>query len=356
MNAAKGPRIVLHVGAPKTASTYIQRRLRANSEHLREHGVYVPILPAVAEMAGNAKLLPTALGQRPSLTFQRAFPQIDTRGLNPTRIIAELLQKWRSDSESLVLSAENLRPIHAHRLRELLPSNAPCVVVLFVRRQDRWLDSYFNQMIKTNEIHENVSAFIARLLEGNDQRLCCPDWFAYYEAWRAAFGNCNIVFYDEVASDVFGAFIAAAGLPRAPGVSDVDRAQVSLNLYELAYLLDLKAPIDYADFLRCKSASEKASRQLGVRDTRSVLSDSDLSRLRNAFEESNQRLITELGRRETKSPLELDQRRNSDSYCSLPNFYKSESYTRYRKLADAIYARRNRRDLFRSLFRRLGAG
>jgi hypothetical protein len=349
VSGKSGPRIVLHIGAPKTASTYIQRRLRANTVRLRENGIYVPVLPEVAEMAGNAKLLPTALGQRPSLTFQRAFPKIDIRALDPKKIVARLLQDWRSDSESVILSAENLRPTHARPVRELLPTTAPCVVILYVRRQDRWLDSYFNQMIKTNEIHENIDAFLDRLLSGNDERLCRPDWFAHYSAWREAFGNCEVVFYDEVASDVFGVFLKTAGFEPIPGLIDIDRAQVSLNLYELAYLLE-KSPKDYPDFLRRKSASEKAARQLSVRDNRSVLSESDLARLRDAIEESNRRLSSALGR--SDSALNLDQTLNPQSYCPLPELYASETYQRYRNLADAIYARRNRRDRFRSIFKR----
>ena len=352
MNAASGPRIVLHVGAPKTASTYLQRRLRANAERLRKHRIYLPILHGVEEMAGNAKLLPTALGQRPSLTFQRAFPEIDVRSLDPAGVVAELLQGWRSDSESVILSAENLRPVHARPLRELLPTKPPVVVVLFVRRQDRWLDSYFNQLIKTTEVHEDISTFLSRLLDGDDDRLCRPDWFAHYQMWREAFTDCKVVLYDETASDVFGAFMNAAGFSAIPDATDVDRAQISLNLYELAYLLDLKSPIDYADFLRRKSAGETAARSLSIRDNRSVMSNSDLSRLRGAFEESNRRLVAALGRSETQSTLQLDQTWNRNSYCSLPELYASEPYLNYRKSADAIYARRKRRDRFKSLFRR----
>lgn len=349
MSGASSPRIVLHIGAPKTASTYIQRRLRANTERLRENGIYVPVLSEVAEMAGNAKLLPTALGQRPSLTFQRAFPKIDICALDPKKIVARLLQDWRSDSESVILSAENLRPIHTRPMRELFPATAPCLVVLFVRRQDRWLDSYFNQMIKTNEVHENISAFLDRLLSGNDERLCRPDWFAHYSAWREAFGSCEVVFYDEVASDVFGVFLKTAGFEPIPGLIDIDRAQVSLNLPELAYLLE-KSPKDYPDFLRRKSASEKAARQMNMHDNRSVLSESDLARLRDAFEESNRRLSNALGR--SDSALNLDQTWNPKWYCSLSELYASDAYQRYRNLAEAIYARRNRRDRFRSIFKR----
>jgi hypothetical protein len=349
--AANSPRVVLHIGAPKTGSTYLQRRLRANRELLRKHGIYVPVLPAVAEMAGNAKLLATALSRSPSLTFQRAFPEIDVNALDPKRIVAELFHDWRLDSESIVLSAENLRPNHARELRQVLPSTTPCVVVLFVRRQDRWVDSYFNQMIKTNEIHEQISAFVNRICETDNSRWCKPDWFAHYQAWRDAFGDCRVVFYDEV-ENIFDAFANAAGLSPAPDLIDIERAQISLNVYELAYLLELKTPIDYQDFLRRRAASEKASQRLDLRETRSLLSNDDLSRLRNEFEDSNRRLIAALGRSEDQSPLQLDRSCNSDSYCSLANLYPSDAYARFRKLADAIYSRRNRVERFKSLFKR----
>jgi hypothetical protein len=207
-------------------------------------------------------------------------------------------------------------------------------------------------MVKTNEINEDISTFVARLCDTDGERLCRPDWFAHYEAWRDAFGNCEVVFYDEVASDVFGAFIAAAGLEPVPDLIDIDRAQVSLNVYELAYLLDLKTPIDYPEFLLRRAASEKASRRLGLHETRSLLSNADLERLRNRFEASNHRLLTALGRNNNPTLLRLDAGSASDSYCDLKEFYASESYARYRELADAIYTRRNRRHRFRSFFKR----
>ncbi|MBV9617796.1 MAG: hypothetical protein JO201_01160 [Verrucomicrobia bacterium] len=342
--AKASPRVVLHIGAPKTASTYLQRRLRANAETLRKHGIYVPVIPAVAAMAGNAKLLATTLSQRPSLTFQRGFPEIDVRKLDPARIVAELLADWRSESESVVLSAENLRPNHAPRLRELLPSSAPCAVILFVRRQDRWVDSYFNQMVKTNEISEEIGPFVARLCDTDGERLCRPDWFAHYEAWRSAFGECRVVFYDEVGSDVFGAFLNAADLPTLLNLNDVDPAQVSMNSYETAYLIDLKQPIEFSDFLQRKSASEKASRRLGLKKTQSFLTDADLARLHKRFDESNQRLVAALGR--DNAMLQIDSSTNAQTYCESLSLRGSESYARYRELADAIYLRRKRRSWF----------
>ena len=343
MPASTAPRIVLHVGAPKTASTYLQRRLRADPARLRRHGIYVPVLPAVAQMAGNAKLLATALSRRPSLTFQRAFPEIDVSALDPARLVAELLQDWRPDTESIVLSAENFRPNHARLLRDLLPATVPYVVVLFVRRQDRWIDSYFNQLVKTNDIGDDLGTFVTRLCDTEGERLCRPDWNAHYEAWRDAFGNCKIVFYDEVASDVFAAFMAAAELEPVPDLIDIDRAQMSLDVHPLAYLLELKRPIAFSDFVRRHAASAEASRRLGRQETRSLLTTADLARLRERFEASNHRLMTALGRNDDATPLRLDITCDSDSYCDLRRLYASDAYARYRRLADAIYTRGNRR-------------
>jgi hypothetical protein len=66
-------------------------------------------------------------------------------------------------------------------------------------------------------------------------------------------------------------------------------------------------------------------------------------------------LMAAFGRPETASPLRLDIRTESGSYCDLHQLYASQSYLSFRKLADAIYARRNWRDRFRSLFKS-GAG
>jgi hypothetical protein len=350
VNAATGPRIVLHVGAPKTASTYLQRRLRANSERLRERGIFVPVLPQVAAMAGNAKLLATALSERPSLTFERAFPGIDHRELKPAALARELLRDWKREAESVALSAENFRPNHAARMRELLPNDVPVVVVLFVRRQDRWIDSYFNQMIKTNEVACSMSEFVAKLCDTEGERLCRPDWFANYQAWKNAFGNCKVIFYDEVASDVFAAFLNAAGFEPATDLIDIDPAQVSLNIFELAYLIELAQPIAYEDFLRRRTASEKASLKLQIRETRSILTDVDLARLRNRFDESNRRLLAELGR-VGSNLLQLDAQRDSETYRNLEEFYAAAPYGEFRNLANAVYARRSRRDRFRSFFK-----
>jgi hypothetical protein len=343
MPATGSPRIVIHVGALKTASTYLQRRMRANLATLRQHGIYLPVLPVAAEMAGNAKLLTTALNGRATPMFQRAFPKIDVKTLDPVQVLAQLLEGWRSDKESVVLSDENLRKEHAPLLRELLPSSALCVVVLFVRRQDRWIDSYFNQLVKTNQSDGDLPEFVRKMCAPDDATLFRPDWYSHYEAWRNAFGHCNIVFYDEAGSDIFSAFLSAAGFQSVPGLADIEPAQVSLSAYELAYLLALERPVIYDDFLRRRSAMEKATRRVGRTKPKSLLTNADLALLCERFDESNRRLLAELRIDTDRSPLKIDRASGSDLYCDLGQLYKSDSYRQYRDIVESIYLRRNRR-------------
>lgn len=325
--------------------------MRANAAALRKHGLYVPVLPIAAEMAGNAKLLTTALNGRATPMFQRHYSQIDVKALDPAKILAQLLEQWRADEESVVLSDENLHEGHARRLRELLPQSVACDVILFVRRQDRWVDSYFNQLVKTNQNDGNIAAFVTRICGADEGKLFQPDWYAQYEGWRNAFGCCTVVFYDDVSSDVFTAFLSAAGLKGVPNLIDIDRAQVSIDVYQLAYLLGLRTPASFPDFLHRLTACEKASIYFGRQKTQSLLTTTDLTRLRERFEPSNRRLMTALGRDGEVSPLQLDSGCDAGSYCNLDELYASSTYRRYRRLADTIYARRKLREYFRALSR-----
>jgi hypothetical protein len=335
-------KLVLHVGAPKTGSTYLQRRLRANAAALREHGVYVPVLPAVAKMAGNAKLLATVLSTELSLSFIRNFPEIDTAATDPGQVVSELLADWHADRETVVLSAENFRPQHAAPLRKLIPDDVECTVVLFVRRQDRWIESYHNQLIKTDDLYADLASFVAMLCDTDGERFCRPDWFAHYTAWRGAFGNCNVVFYDDVRRDLFAAFMAAAGLTTPPDVVDIDPVQMSLDAHQLAYLLQLDRPIASVEFVRRRAATAEASRLLGA-PTYSFLSAADRARLRERFEPSNRRLLNELGRSAADSPLDMAS--GVETPWRLADLYASAAYIAHRTLADAIYAAQLAKDL-----------
>ena len=327
----KSPRIILHIGAPKTGSTYLQRRFLNAPELLRKYGIYYP----ASKMAGNAKLLPVAIRKCATATFQRRFPEMNVLELKPSLIVSELLSDWNPDQETLVLSAENFRPRHATLLREILPTKIECTVVLFVRRQDTWLDSYFNQLIKSRDINEDMESFLSRVIHSEDELLCCPDWYVHYNTWVDMFGNCKIVFYDQVRTDLLSGFLAAAELNPIYKLPDIPPQQVSLSIYELAYLLEQERDIPFAEFARYRAAGHKASRILGYHETQSLLSPTDRKRLQERFESSNDRLINTLNRPECVEYLRIAP--ESPDYCDLALFYKTTEYAHFREIANSIY-------------------
>lgn len=326
------PRIVVHVGAPKTGSTWLQRVLRTEPDLWRRHGVYVPVLPEVARQAGNAKLLGAVLGAE-APGFRRGFPDVDPTTLDPAEVVARLLAGWERDRETVVLSAENLGPEQAAPLRELLPADVEVTIVLVVRNQYRWIESYHRQMVKMMHFEEGLSELVSAVLDGGTRYR--PDWLHIYESFQAAFGNCRVILYEEAAADLFSAFAAASGLDVPPALSVPEPANVSPDAYGTAYLLGVKRPVEISEFARRRIAAREASARSRLPSLR-YLKPRDCARLREEFEPGNRRLLALLRRSYEGSPLDL-----SDPVpggTDLRRVYRSRSYRSYRRLADSIFA------------------
>jgi hypothetical protein len=327
------PRIVVHVGAPKTGSTHLQRLMRAEPETWRAHGVHVPVLPEVARLAGNAKLLAAVLGAE-APAFRRGFSEIDLAALDPADVVSRLLAGWRPEREVLLLSAENFDVPHAEPLRELLPHDANCTVVLFVRNQCRWLESYHRQLVKSMLFEAGVSELVGSVLGGGPHH--CPDWLRAYEAWRDAFGDCRVVVFEDAEADLLGAFAAAAELPVLPAAQELPPQNVSPDAFQIAYLLAVERPVELADYRRRRVAATRAAGRRAVPSLR-YLTREDRERLRDRFEPGNQRLLELLGRPYDGSPLDLSD--VDADHAELADVYRSRRYKSYRKLADRLYAR-----------------
>ncbi len=330
-----GPDIVLHIGAPKTGSTYLQRRVRASREALRRQGVYIPILPQTSKMAGNAKLLPIALDGRARPAFRRGFPDIDPALLSAGDVVSELTRGWRAGTETLLLSAENFRIRHIDPLKRLLPGGYAVRVVLCVRRQDAWANSYYNQLVKSGSTTEPFQVLIDRLCKSAaEPDLYSPDWLEHYSAWRHAFGECHVVAYVERGAELTAAFLEAVGLSASEALSDIPRQQSSLDIFQLAYLLD-RDHANADDHAGRRAACSKASRQRATVGKACLLTPANRQRLRDRFTASNRELAAVLGRPELADALAIAC--ESPEFCDMERLYRSQDYARYKRLADEIY-------------------
>lgn len=319
---SKNPRVILHVGGPKTGSTYIQKRLRLAPDLLRNRGIYVPILPKVSAMAGNAKLLPIAIDRNASKSFRRAFPSINPSNLSAKDIVSELTKNWRKESEILVLSAENFRSNHASVMRDLLPKNTNYTVKLFVRRQDDWVDSYFNQLTKTNDITENIDQFVTRLCESTEGRIANPDWHAHYLAWTEAFERCDVVNFEEAKFNLLERLLPSDKVSALDDYPDLPPEQVSIGVFQIAYLLQLDPNIPFVRFIHHRNAASAAAKETGLTMKRSLLSKEIRRRLKDRFEQGNSRLLSQINFGQNSLKIDIE----SNDYCCLHDLYDSENY------------------------------
>lgn len=151
--------LVLHVGVHKTGSTLLQKMLRASASELRDADY------AVVPPPGFRKLL----GEPPQLWRQTMTSRhIETAARNFRR-------EW-SESNLVLSNEEFMGPIASFRkgapypeagnvLRQTLSAFGPerATIVLYVRRQDSFIESAYLQLVKMGWVDVTFEEFLAQL-------------------------------------------------------------------------------------------------------------------------------------------------------------------------------------------------
>jgi hypothetical protein len=167
LRSALGPNthVYLHVGSSKTGTTYIQNVFEQNRDALRQQGVLFPPISLSANRftAGHSDLL--------SLKAQ-------LNGSDPYLWMVEESQNG-PDVERVILSCEYLlaMPYQLKRLKGLF-SDFPLTVIVYLRRQDDWLDSIYKEHTEGrhdfNTLTADAFADEQTLLELNYEKLLEP--------------------------------------------------------------------------------------------------------------------------------------------------------------------------------------
>ncbi len=337
MSDVAHPQAIIHIGGPKTGSTYLQKRLRLNRTALEDSGIHLPYNAGFEKIAGNAKLLANLLMSTPCARFKRAIPAHKTQSLSPASVLAELLQHWNQKTHTLLLSAEILQHSHAAQLRMLLPASIRPGIVLFVRRQDAWLESYYNQLIKARDIVLTPDEFLKEILTNTNEQLYYPDWLLQYRAWKQAFGNCSVVYYEEAKSDLLTAFLHSAGLKSEITLQETEQTQTSLHPFQIRLLYDAGRGVTrwkHQHYL----AYFRNSDESGVNTDRYTLFNSHLNdRILSQFKSSNRLLwssVTQSRANHTDDPADRSARSPFDTIkesTAVPlNFSEIPSIADYR--------------------------
>jgi hypothetical protein len=120
-------RLVLHAGTPCTGSTTIQRVLASNRQRLRAFGITYPF------NSQDHEFLVRSLRQDPD--FADRLPDI-------------LRKQAASDCHTIVLSAPSLARLSDPSWIKPLASTFDLQVVVYLRRQDSWLNAWYNKQTR----------------------------------------------------------------------------------------------------------------------------------------------------------------------------------------------------------------
>ncbi len=161
------PRLVVHVGAAQTATTFIQHSLHDNEKVLSDLGVYMP-------EAGRFEFsAPTILHQ--NLACEHLEPErFDAKAGGWDALVAEVEQ---APAEVILLSSESLeRMTHSTALRETFESQlkriSDDVTILYVvRDQLSYLNSLYNQNVKSLRSTQTFDEYIARISKTDQMNL-----------------------------------------------------------------------------------------------------------------------------------------------------------------------------------------
>lgn len=226
-NVAKqtGPSLILHIGMPKTGSTALQGFLAHNRERLPDQQILYP-------QCGHPVRQHTALVKSivvPLFDWALFNKSIDI--FDPVVYINDVLKQCQEQQcQKVILSSEffwaspamQAGPAHhtpspenfaylnkfIRSCKDLFKDFSNCTIVVYLRRQDDWIDSFFNQQVK-----DGFSIPSRQELLGETK-----NYLLYHKnlaLWADFFGKENIIvrYVDELPQrDVITDFVNLVGL------------------------------------------------------------------------------------------------------------------------------------------------
>ena len=187
--------LYLHIGTHKTGTTSIQMALHTHSEELFSRGIYYPPLNNFFNHHDLPVYLQSADGeQKIKNWFDGIVSTVNTQPVNSVIVSSEAFYVYRliqlisnnAFYPYVVITKESYKE-KLIKLRSLIPELFDVKVVIYLRRQDHFLESAYYQMVKG---HGAYSGSTDDALEGLSVYL---DYNFLLGLWSEVFGRDNII-------------------------------------------------------------------------------------------------------------------------------------------------------------------
>ena len=202
--------VYIHIGYPKTATTSIQKFLIDNRHYLYDLGYHYP-LTGIVRRSGTYQS-PARYGHS-NLSWELAgLSCCDSHAGSWAELVREL-NALRP--ENVILSNEGFAMHNNQNKLEqiaLIKDYLSChevKIVVYLRRQDRWIESFYSQFVKASRLNSStIKEFVSQQSE----------LLNYYDAmikWAEVFGENNIIVRDfdkEKKHGIYQSFLEAINL------------------------------------------------------------------------------------------------------------------------------------------------
>lgn len=327
------PTLYLHIGTHKTGTSSIQMALHTHREELLKAGVLYPALNNAYNHYELAVLLKSPEGMTIIQNwFDGIVEKVNQRSINKVVISAEALYflrfielvKTKDNPRNSTITEENYRE-KLNNLRALIPDIFDIKVVVYLRRQDSFIQSGYSQLIKGSEY------FSGSIREFIDGLAVFMDYSFMLNLWAEIFGKENILVRVYEKQQLPGGsvqdFLRVIEIPTDLSniiLSTTDNYNIRLSRELLDYKLILNQLLKNEDPVRKDQLHytllEKLSEQPEFRQTNGeFLTTQEKRDIISRYSESNAKVAREfLGREDGRLFYEaLPEETKSDSYPGL---------------------------------------
>ncbi len=220
---------ILHIGLPKTATTYLQEWLKLNRTRLSAHGI-AAISSESSHRLAAASISDAALSERQ-----------DVAGIKTNQSLHDAINELQNcGANSAVISSEYFFHCDPADVQKVMAVTGVPVgkIICYIRRQDRISASGYAQEVKALGLARRVADY------GRIEYTPLLDWDRLFSAWQEIFPAAEVAFHNF---DICGANGSLLDIFRAEiGDTDDDvlmlperiNESLSANLTELVRMMN----------------------------------------------------------------------------------------------------------------------
>ena len=196
--------LILHIGTHKTGTSAVQECLYRNERRLAERGIYYAHRPRSPTLNQLAHLIATGRKAEAQALLDNHLAKARAGGATTLLISAEsffaMTMFFRKLEGELVEDYWAAESRAIELLQSVLPADLSKRVVVFFRRQDKFLESVYAQTVRTRPLSESCEQF-------RDTAGEALDYARYMRLWSRAFPDCAVYTYEETANDAARFFL-----------------------------------------------------------------------------------------------------------------------------------------------------